>query len=123
MTPQQIQMYAHNTLMKAAQTQPVGQVGGQQIQGGQSVQQPSQQLPQPQQHQMNNAQLQATMMGKLQMGSQIHMQQGHVQGVVGGQMHMPHLQQTQGQHHSPIPQVQHVVQQKAKPPGAKKGGR
>ena len=121
MTPQQRQVYAHNKLMQAAQTQPsVGQVGGQQVQGGQST--------------LNSAQLQATMMSKMQMqvGPQIHMQQGHIQGVAAGQsqttnispaqMHMPHFQQPPAQHPSPIAQAQHAGQQKAKPT-TKKGPR
>jgi hypothetical protein len=118
MTPQQMQVIAHNKLMQAAQTQP--SVGGQQS-------------PSAQQQQMSNAQLQATMMGKMQMqmGPQMHMQQSHVQGVVGGQgpttnmspaqMQM-HFQQAQAQHHSSIAQTQHTGQQKAKPTAAVKKG-
>lgn len=134
MTPQQLQLFAHNKLMHAMQTQPsAGQAGGQQGQGGQSVQQQLTQQVQSQQHQLSNAQLQATMMGKMQMqmGPQIHIQQGHVQGVVGGQgqtpnlspaqIHTQHFQQPQAQHHSPIPRAQHVGQQKTKPTAIKKG--
>jgi hypothetical protein len=73
------------------------------------------------------------MMGKMQMqmGPQMHMQQSHVQGVVGGQgpttnmspaqMQM-HFQQAQAQHHSSIAQTQHTGQQKAKPTAAVKKG-
>jgi len=72
-------------------------------------------------------------MGKMQMqmGPQMHIQQGHVQGVVGGQsqtpnlspaqMHMHFQQPQQAQHRSPIPQAQHAGQQKAKPATVKKG--
>ena len=71
------------------------------------------------------------MMGKMQMqvGPQTHLQQGHIQGIAGGQgqatsmspaqMHMPHFQQSQA--HSPIAQAQHGVQQKAKPTTGRKG--
>jgi hypothetical protein len=89
-------------------------------------------VQQSQQQQLSNAQLQQMMMGKMQMqvAPQIHMQQAHIQGVVGGQgqtpnlspaqMHMQHFQQPQAQHHSPIPQPQHTGQQKTKP-AVKKG--